>query len=60
MAESGYSSCKCPDCFEIAISDDISNPDFCPDCEEAGCDGEDECQCEHAYGGFEAEEDAHG
>lgn len=42
--ESGYTSCKCEDCFEIAISEDMTKPEFCWECEEAGCDGESECQ----------------
>jgi hypothetical protein len=50
MAKSGYTSCKCPDCFEIAVSDDMSEPEFCTECEEAGCDGEGECQAPGAYG----------
>lgn len=50
MSISGYTSCKCRDCFEIAISDDCDHPDFCWECEEAGCEGEGECQAEGAYG----------
>lgn len=52
MAESGYSDCACRDCFDIAISDDIAQPDLCGDCEEAGCDaeGEEDCQRADAYG----------
>jgi hypothetical protein len=46
---SGYTDCKCPDCFEVAISDDENEPDFCNACEEAGCDGEGECEAPHAY-----------
>lgn len=41
---SGYTSCKCRDCFEIAVSDDMDDPDFCGDCEEAGCEEDDDCQ----------------
>jgi hypothetical protein len=43
---SGYTSCACRDCFEIAISEDESVPELCNECEEAGCDcsGESECK----------------
>jgi len=55
MAESGYTECACRDCFEIAVSNDMSKPDLCNECEEAGCseDGDDECQCEDAYSEIE-------
>lgn len=43
---SGYTECRCRDCFEIAISDDENNPDLCLDCEEAGCEGDSECACD--------------
>jgi hypothetical protein len=49
MGTSGYTDCACPDCFEIAVSDDMDHPDMCNACEEAGCDGESECQAPHAY-----------
>ena len=44
--KSGYTSCKCPTCFEIAVSDDMSQPDLCLECEDAGCDGKHECRVE--------------
>jgi hypothetical protein len=49
---SGYTSCACRDCFEIAISSNVDEPELCGDCEDAGCDpeGESECCCESAYG----------
>ena len=47
---SGYSPCRCRDCFEIAVSDEISKPDFCLACEEAGCEDDKGCQAEGAYG----------
>ena len=34
---SGYTYCACPECFEIVVSNDISNPDYCDECIEAGC-----------------------
>lgn len=54
MAEEGYSRCRCRDCMEIAISNDIAHPDFCWECEEAGCTGEGDCCREDAYGEAEA------
>lgn len=43
---SGYTSCKCRDCMEIAVSDDMNNPDFCWECEETGCEKDSECLVE--------------
>ena len=34
---SGYTHCRCRDCFEIVVSDDMSVPDYCDECVEAGC-----------------------
>lgn len=51
---SGYHDCPCRDCFEIAIGeDDEGTPNLCNICQEAGCTGEidEECQAESAYGG---------
>ena len=48
---SWYTHCKCRDCFEIAVSDDQNNPDFCHECREAGCEADQECQRLGAYGG---------
>lgn len=48
---SGYTACKCRDCFEIAVSDDMNNPDFCHECREAGCEADQECRRPDAYGG---------
>lgn len=46
----GYCSCSCPDCFEIAIEgDEDEEITLCHECEEAGCDGESECEATHAY-----------
>ena len=54
---SGYTHCKCRDCFEITVSNDMGNPDFCTECEEAGCPDyqgvegmSQECQRPDAYG----------
>lgn len=46
--ESGYVSCACRDCMEIAIG---APGAFCHECEDAGCEGERECQAAEAYGG---------
>lgn len=47
---SGYQSCDCRDCFEIAIGGDApSEPVLCSDCEEAGCDPNEEYLATHAY-----------
>lgn len=43
---SGYTECRCRDCFEIAVSDDMANPDFCWACEAAECDEDSECRVE--------------
>jgi len=47
---SGYTYCRCRDCSEIVISDDTSDPDFCDECEEAGCGEDEECSRQDAYG----------
>jgi hypothetical protein len=49
---SGYVSCACRDCFDIAIaSNDESEPAaMCGDCEDAGCEPDSECQRDDAYG----------
>lgn len=50
---SGYTSCACRDCMEVAISNDDSKPAYCHACVAAGCpdyQGQEgmsqECQCE--------------
>ncbi len=48
---SGYTNCKCRDCFEIAVSDDVEVPDFCHACEDAGCEEDAECQADANCGG---------
>ena len=49
---SGYTDCACRDCFDIAVSDDMSKPDLCGLCEDAGCDAEGKSECDRsdAYG----------
>lgn len=51
MRNSGYHSCPCRDCFEIAIGTidaDDDQPALCHHCDDAGCDpsGESECACD--------------
>ena len=48
---SGYTHCACRDCFETTVSNDMASPDLCHDCEDAGCEPDEECQSPHAYGG---------
>ena len=49
MSESGYSPCACRDCFDVAVSNDIANPDLCGLCADAGCDEEGESACERDH-----------
>lgn len=51
---SGYTPCRCRDCFEIAVSYNMLDPDFCKDCVQAGCEDNKECKAEGAYGGEDA------
>lgn len=55
---SGYTDCRCRDCFELVVSDDEDNPDFCSDCEEAGCEDDEECCSPFAYGMGDYEEES--
>lgn len=34
---SGYTDCGCRDCFDIAVSNDMDDPELCSECESAGC-----------------------
>ena len=34
---SGYTSCACRDCFDIAVSDDMGQVQLCSLCVEADC-----------------------
>ena len=51
---SGYVSCACRDCMEIAITTS-GEPALCSGCQEAGCEAgaEKECQAPGAYGSLE-------
>lgn len=44
---SGYRPCACRDCFETAIGEAGA---LCWACQEAGCEGDGECQAPGAYG----------
>lgn len=56
MSKSGYTDCRCRDCFEIAVSKDMSKPDFCNQCQEARCEyGSNKCKCQVE---FEAEDES--
>ena len=47
---SGYTDCKCRDCFDTTVSN-TSDPDFCSECENAGCEeGDQQCSRDDAYG----------
>jgi hypothetical protein len=34
---SGYTHCGCRDCMDTTVSSDMSKPELCEDCKEAGC-----------------------
>jgi hypothetical protein len=46
----GYCDCACRDCFDIAIG--TLGEALCNDCEEAGCEAGEDCECSRpdAYG----------
>ncbi len=50
---SGYRSCACRDCMEIAIGDAGA---VCHACEAANCDIDKECLAPGAYGGEEEDQ----
>lgn len=41
---SGYRDCSCAMCFGIAIGEYDGSIALCHSCEDAGCDGEGDCQ----------------
>lgn len=57
MSTSGYTACACRDCCDCAISSDVSKPELCSWCADAGCDrsGSSECERSDAYGGEDEE-----
>lgn len=46
-SKSGYVSCACRDCFEIAIAGSAGRA-LCSLCKEAACDDEGRCECSAA------------
>lgn len=55
---SGYTHCACGDCFDVTVSADMSEPELCAACDEAGCEPSapgdaTECQRPDAYGADE-------
>jgi len=46
----GYHNCACRDCFELYVGEP---GELCDDCEEAGCEPDDECCAPGAYGSDE-------
>ncbi len=62
--QSGYTPCACRDCMDTTVSSDVTKPELCEACQEAGCeayapDSADynalpahmrECQRDDAYG----------
>ena len=58
--QSGYAPCACRDCMDTTVSSDITQPELCSECADAGCEvfprGFNnssvvwECQRDDAYG----------
>jgi hypothetical protein len=53
--QSGYTHCACRDCPDVTVSSDMSKPELCEACAEAGCGDPwaslwGECQRDDAYG----------
>ena len=48
---SGYVSCACRDCFDIAIASNSTKPALCVVCKLSGCniDGCHDCECAETY-----------
>lgn len=55
--QSGYTPCACRDCMDTTVSSDVSEPELCEECTDAGCDSWSsregrsgfDCQREDAY-----------
>lgn len=51
LPQSGYTDCACRDCFDAAISSDVTRPEPCLGCVESECElGDSECNQPGAYG----------
>lgn len=35
--QSGYTHCACRDCMDVAMSSNVSKPELCSECKDAGC-----------------------
>lgn len=35
--QSGYTPCACRDCMDTTVSSDMSKPELCSECKDAGC-----------------------
>jgi len=59
---SGYTTCACRDCFEVAVSSADDEAALCSGCVAAGCSPDDgECEAPHAYCcGGDIDGDLHG
>lgn len=57
--QSGYTPCACRDCMDTTVSSDMTRPELCELCSEAGCEVSTfenryyECQRDDAYGSDE-------
>lgn len=57
--QSGYTPCACRDCMDVTVSSDVTKPELCAGCAEAGCEAATvlvadllvglDCQREDAY-----------
>lgn len=37
VSQSGYTPCACRDCMDTTVSSDMTSPELCPECADAGC-----------------------
>lgn len=37
VPQSGYTHCACRDCVDTTVSSDITAPELCSECADAGC-----------------------
>lgn len=37
-SQSGYTACACRDCMDTTVSSDVTKPELCAECTEAGCE----------------------
>lgn len=36
--QSGYTPCACRDCMDTTVSSDVTKPELCSNCKDAGCE----------------------